>query len=142
MCLALSSLRDRHMNPVLRDSFPSTYTNTTITPKSLFPNVMLLRLPFFKNHYSYGVMSPRLPAIPKHRHTSSCVSLSSAFAAAIYKPRRGTSSCTLQHTPKLRCTKLEDTTLHVAAPSFCPEKSATRRLCVLLPSLCRSRRRV
>jgi hypothetical protein len=65
MCLALSSLQDRHMNPVLRDSFPSTYTNTTITSQSLFPNVMSLRLPFFENHYSYGVMSPRLPPVPK-----------------------------------------------------------------------------
>jgi hypothetical protein len=105
MCLTLSSLHDRHMNPVLRNSFPSTYNNTTITSKksvsqrhvvapSFFRKPLLLRRyvaapsPWSKNasvilscvsrllskNAIMYTMSPRLPAIPKHRHTSSCIS--------------------------------------------------------------------
>jgi hypothetical protein len=133
--LSLSSLHDVHINPVLRDFFSSTCTDAAIILKNcerqghvapsffsksndlavscrgafvLFQNAAVVlscvsRL-LSKAAIMY-TMSPRLPAVPKHRHTSSCVSLSSAFAAAIYKSRRGASSCTLQHTPKLQRTK-------------------------------------
>jgi hypothetical protein len=94
-----------------------------------------------KNAIIY-TMSPRLSAFPKHRHTSSCISSLLRLQLRYINPVAELLPVLYNTHRSCNALKLEDTTLHDAAPSFCPQKTATRRSRVLLPSLRRSRRRV
>jgi hypothetical protein len=162
--LSLSSLHDVHINPVLRDFFSSTCTDAAIILKncerqghvapSFFRKTMILlyhvaapscyfKTPPSFSHVSLGFFRKPLLCIlcrrvfplfqntATHRHVSpSLLRLQLRYInpvvellPVLYNTHR---SCNVL--------KIEDTTLHVAAPSFCPQKTVTRTV-MCSPSL-------